>query len=53
LQRVGTAPFVRSLDIATLGAAMAAPGLEIVETGDYPATPVSRFIVGREAGSRG
>jgi ubiquinone/menaquinone biosynthesis C-methylase UbiE len=53
LQRLGKAPYVRVLDVATLEAAMAAQGFEIIETGDYPAKPVSRFIVARKAGSRG
>ncbi|MGR3519992.1 MAG: class I SAM-dependent methyltransferase [Roseovarius sp.] len=53
LQRLGKAPYVRFLDVATLETAMAAQGFEIVETGDYPARPVSRFIVARKVGSRG
>jgi len=53
MQRLGKAPHVRFLDVATLEAAIAAQGFEIVETGDYPARPVSRFVVARKAEAHG
>jgi ubiquinone/menaquinone biosynthesis C-methylase UbiE len=53
MQRAGKAPYVRFIDVATLEAAMAAQGFEIVETGDYPAKPLSRFIVARKVPLRG
>lgn len=48
LQLVGKAPFVRYLTTRDLERRIAAAGFEIVETGDYPASPPSHFIVARK-----
>ncbi|WP_288940333.1 class I SAM-dependent methyltransferase [uncultured Roseovarius sp.] len=48
LQMIGKAPPVKFLDIADLEKAIRAQGFEILETGNYPAKPPSRFIVARK-----
>jgi len=48
MQTLGKAPFVRCLKVETLEAVIRRQGFEIVETGNYPARPVSRFIVARK-----
>ncbi|MEQ8901364.1 MAG: methyltransferase domain-containing protein [Roseovarius sp.] len=48
MQKLGKAPFVRCLKVETLEAVIRRQGFEIVETGNYPARPVSRFIVARK-----
>lgn len=47
LQWLGKAPPVHFLSVADLETLIAAHGFEIVETGDYPKRPPSRFIVAR------
>lgn len=47
LRLVGKAPPVRFLNPARLEAEIAAAGFEILERGDYPASPPSRFVVAR------
>ncbi|MBD1548695.1 class I SAM-dependent methyltransferase [Roseibium aggregatum] len=44
----GKAPFVRFLKISELETLIGVEGFEIVETGNYPAKPPSRFIVARK-----
>ena len=44
----GFAPAVRCLTIAELEAEIVGAGFEIVETGLYPASPPSRFVVARK-----
>lgn len=47
LRLVGKAPPVRFLRPARLEAEIAGAGFEILERGDYPAMPPSRFVVAR------
>lgn len=47
MQLFGLAPPLNRLDPDGLVDAIAAAGFEIVETGDYPADPPSRFVVAR------
>lgn len=48
MQLVGKAPFVRFLKIAELDRMVTAAGFEIVETGLFPPSTPSRFIVARK-----
>ena len=48
MQMVGKAPFVRFLKVSQLDHMMVAAGFEIVETGLYPPSTPSRFIVARK-----
>ena len=48
MQFFGKAPFVRFLKVGELESLIEAEGFEIVETGNYPAKPPSRFIVARK-----
>lgn len=45
---VGLAPYVNVMRIAELEAFIADAGLEVVETGLYPPSPPSRFVVARK-----
>jgi ubiquinone/menaquinone biosynthesis C-methylase UbiE len=47
LRRIGIAPPVAFLSFETLEQAISSAGLDIIETGLYPATSSSRFIVAR------
>lgn len=47
MQLFGKAPFVRSLTIEELEHEVTAAGFEIIETGNYPAVPPSRYLVAR------
>ncbi|WP_181892853.1 class I SAM-dependent methyltransferase [Falsiruegeria mediterranea] len=47
MQMIGKAPFVRSLTIEELEREVSAAGFEIIETGNYPAAPPSRYLVAR------
>lgn len=49
MRLVGLAPFVRFFRIAELESLVAGAGLDVVETGSYPASPPSRLIVARKA----
>jgi SAM-dependent methyltransferase len=42
---LGLAPYVRSMTIAELEGALTRAGFEIVETGVFPKSPPSRFVV--------
>jgi len=46
-QMLGQAPFVRFMSIADLEAAMDRAGFEVIETGNYPASPPNRYLVAR------
>ncbi len=48
MQFFGKAPFVKTLSITELEAAIARDHFDIIETGSYPAKPPSRFIVARK-----
>lgn len=48
LQRLGKAPFVTFRTIEELEGEIQAAGFEIVETGNYPVSPPSRYIVARK-----
>jgi ubiquinone/menaquinone biosynthesis C-methylase UbiE len=48
LRAVGKAPPLRFLSAEELEAMIRAAGFEILETGDYPARPRSRFVVARK-----
>ena len=47
-QRLGKAPFVKFSEIAELEAMITDTGFEIVETGNFPAQPPSRYVVARK-----
>ncbi|WP_164660480.1 class I SAM-dependent methyltransferase [Tropicibacter sp. Alg240-R139] len=47
MQMVGKAPYVRSLTTEDLEHEISAAGFEIIETGNYPAVPPSRYLVAR------
>lgn len=49
LQWLGKAPHVAKFSIATLEDAIRRAGFEIIETGNHPAHPPSRFIVARKS----
>jgi ubiquinone/menaquinone biosynthesis C-methylase UbiE len=49
MQAFGKAPCVNFLTIDGLERAIESAGFEILETGDYPAKPPSRFVVARKA----
>jgi len=49
LQWLGKAPYVNFMRTGELQGIIAAAGFDIVETGDYPASPPNRFIVARKA----
>ena len=48
MQLVGKAPFVRFLQVSEIDHMLVAAGFEIVETGLYPPTTPSRFVVARK-----
>ena len=48
MQLVGKAPYVNFMRIEALEQAITAGGFKIVETGNYPASPPSRYIVARK-----
>ena len=48
LRWIGYAPFVNMLRKHTLEAEIMNAGFEIVETGDYPASPPNHFVVARK-----
>ena len=48
MQTFGKAPYVNFLTIKGLERDIEAAGFEILETGDYPAKPPSRFVVARK-----
>lgn len=47
MQMLRLAPFVKLFRVAELETLIAGAGFEIIETGTYPASPPSRFVVGR------
>jgi ubiquinone/menaquinone biosynthesis C-methylase UbiE len=48
MQAFGKAPFVRYLGIAELEKLIGDAGFDIIETGNYPVRPPSRYIVARK-----
>ncbi len=48
MQLFGKAPFVRHLHIAELEKMIDAAGFDIIETGNFPVRPPSRYIVARK-----
>lgn len=48
MQRIGKAPFVKLMEIKELEDIVTSGGFKIVETGSYPASPPSRYIVARK-----
>ena len=48
MQLIGKAPYVNFMRISELEQAVTAAGFEIVETGNYPVAPPSRYIVARK-----
>lgn len=48
LQLIGKAPYVNFMHIDELEGIVTAAGFRIIETGNYPAAPPSRFIVARK-----
>jgi ubiquinone/menaquinone biosynthesis C-methylase UbiE len=54
MKALGLAPYVRCLKLAELEDIVTGAGFEIIETGLYPPSPPSRFIVARKSrGCRG
>ncbi|MEZ5777270.1 MAG: class I SAM-dependent methyltransferase [Paracoccaceae bacterium] len=49
MQMLGKAPYVGFMRIAELEAMIAGAGFQIIETGNHPASPPSRYIVARKA----
>jgi 2-polyprenyl-3-methyl-5-hydroxy-6-metoxy-1,4-benzoquinol methylase len=49
MRALGFAPYVRCLKIAELEDMVTRAGFEIVETGLYPSSPPSRYIVARKS----
>jgi ubiquinone/menaquinone biosynthesis C-methylase UbiE len=47
-QLLGKAPPVRFMSVEELDAAVTAAGFEIVESGNFPASPPSRYVVARK-----
>ncbi len=48
LQKLGKAPYVNRLSAARIDEMITAAGFEILETGAYPANPLSCFVVARK-----
>jgi 2-polyprenyl-3-methyl-5-hydroxy-6-metoxy-1,4-benzoquinol methylase len=48
MQWLGKAPFVKFMEIKELEDIISAAGFKIIETGNYPASPPSRYIVARK-----
>jgi ubiquinone/menaquinone biosynthesis C-methylase UbiE len=48
MQMIGKAPYVRLMSVAEWDKMVEAAGFDILETGNYPATPPSRYIVARK-----
>lgn len=48
MQMIGKAPFVRFSEIADWDARVEAAGFKIIETGNHPIAPPSRYIVARK-----
>jgi 2-polyprenyl-3-methyl-5-hydroxy-6-metoxy-1,4-benzoquinol methylase len=49
MKALGFAPYVRCLKVAELEDIITSTGFEIIETGFYPPSPPSRYIVARKA----
>lgn len=49
MKRLGFAPYVHCLKVAELEGIIASADFEIIETGSYPASPPSRYIVARKS----
>lgn len=49
IKPLGFVPYVRCLEVAELEGILTGAGFEIVETGFYPPSPPSRFVVARKA----
>ena len=48
LQLVGKAPFVKFMDVSAWDAKVTTAGFEIIEAGNHPAHPPSRYLVARK-----
>ena len=48
MRAIGLAPYVRLMKIRELENFITSKGFEIIETGNYPASPPSRFIIARK-----
>lgn len=48
MQWIGKAPYVNFMEIAELEGMISDGGFKIIETGNYPASPPSRYIVARK-----
>ena len=49
MKQLGFAPYVQCLKVAELEGILTGAGFEIIETGFYPPSPPSRFVVGRKS----
>jgi len=48
MQLIGKAPYVNFMKITALEETISAGGFKIIETGNYPASPPSRYVVARK-----
>lgn len=48
MQLIGKAPYVKFMEIAELEEIISSGGFKIIETGNFPASPPSRYIVARK-----
>lgn len=48
MKTLGFAPYVKFLKVRELEDLIAAEGFQVIETGDYPVSPQSRFVVARK-----
>jgi len=48
MQMIGKAPYVKFMEIKELEEIISSGGFKIIETGNYPASPPSRYIVARK-----
>lgn len=48
MQAIGKAPFVKFMEIRELEDIISSEGFKLIETGNYPASPPSRYIVARK-----
>ena len=48
MQFFGRAPYVNPFNVETLEAAIARAGFDVIESGNYPAKPPSRYLVARK-----
>lgn len=50
MQMIGKAPYVKFMEISELEEIITFGGFKIIETGNYPASPTSRYVVAKKIG---